>query len=334
MDVINRRDNFRASIIVTVLNEQKSIGKLLKSFDTQSLIPTEVIIIDGGSKDRTFVRLEKAIRSRKLNFRLRIYQKPGCNRPEGRNIAIKLTKTDIIAITDAGCIPNRQWLEKIVNPLIKDPTIDVVAGYYISTKNLSVFQKCLVAYTLVMPNKIKPDAFLPASRSMALRKSVWKDSGGFPKQFPLNEDYVFSRRIKELGYKIVFVKDAIVKWEPRRSLGEAFLMFLKFSLGDAHAGTIRKTLPFLMARGLIFFTLLIMGLGFSHFFLRVLFITVILYIFWAIEKNYSYINDKRAMIWLPILQITSDAAIFIGSFLGFCSRTVDKLKEHRGTIYL
>ena len=47
----------RVSVVVTVLNEAASIGRLLRSFAAQTRPPDEVIIVDGGSRDGTLAAL-------------------------------------------------------------------------------------------------------------------------------------------------------------------------------------------------------------------------------------------------------------------------------------
>ena len=66
-----------------------------------------------------------------------------------------------------------------------------------------------------MEDKIKEE-FLPATRSMAFRKEVWKKIGGFDENLSHNEDYAFANKIKKLGFKIKFVQDAVVNWIPRK----------------------------------------------------------------------------------------------------------------------
>ena len=41
------------SVVITVLNEEKSIRELIKALLTQDKKPQEIIIIDGGSSDKT-----------------------------------------------------------------------------------------------------------------------------------------------------------------------------------------------------------------------------------------------------------------------------------------
>jgi glycosyltransferase involved in cell wall biosynthesis len=43
----------KTSLITTVYNEQNSISDFLKSIFEQTLLPDEIVIVDGGSKDQT-----------------------------------------------------------------------------------------------------------------------------------------------------------------------------------------------------------------------------------------------------------------------------------------
>ena len=50
--------------------------------------------------------------------------------------------------------------------------------------------------------------------------------------------------IKKAGAKIVFAKDAIVLWTPRKNLKEAFIMFFRFIIIPGIIRT-RRTSPFM-----------------------------------------------------------------------------------------
>lgn len=194
----------KVSFIATVYNEGASIGGLLESIFSQSKLPDEIIIVDGGSTDNTISEISTfKFPASCLDARIRLIFKKG-NRSVGRNEAIKNATNEIIVCSDAGCILDKNWVKNIVKPF-KNPDVDVVAGYYEGKAN-TFFQKCLVPYVLVMPDKINVDDFLPASRSMAFKKSIWKKIGKFPEEFSNNEDYVFAKRLKKHNAKIIFEK--------------------------------------------------------------------------------------------------------------------------------
>ena len=180
-----------------------------------------------------------------------------------------------------------------------------------------MFQKSLTPYALVMPDKVDSTTFLPATRSMALRKSVWNELGGFNELYSHNEDYVFARKIRASGKKIVFTKEAIVKWIPRSTLKQAFIMFFRFAYGDAESKQWRPKVVFIFLRYIVGILLLLEYFKTGNIsFLFVVVVFLIFYIVWSIVKNYRYVNDYRGFFYLPLFQFTSDIAVLIGTSIG------------------
>lgn len=315
----------KLSFITTVLNEEKNIEKLMSSMLSQTKKVDEIIIVDGGSTDATASVISNFLASRrsgqfpisnkKSNLNIKILIKKG-NRSVGRNEAIKHAKGDIILCSDAGCILDIKWVENISRPF-SDKTVDVVAGYYGGMAN-SIFEKCLLPYVLVMPDRVDASVFLPASRSMGFRKSVWKRVGGFPQALSHNEDYVFAKKLKDNGAKIIFQKDAVVYWTPRKTVKDSFIMFFRFALGDAEAGILRPKVALILLRYVIGVYLLTLAYIMNSHAVFVFFTAALLvYIIWSIQKNYKYVKEKFAILYLPLLQIMSDIAVMIGSLVGF-----------------
>lgn len=306
----------KLSFITTVLNEEGNIEKFLKSLSSQTVLPDEVIIVDGGSTDKTVDRIknyESRIRSKGIKFKL--IEKKG-NRSVGRNEAIKNARGDIILSSDAGCVLDKNWVKNIIKPF-ENKKNDVVSGYYKGTGE-TVFEKSLIPYVLVMEDRLSSENFLPATRSMAFKKEIWKKAGRFDEKLSHNEDFEFAKRLKKSGANIKFVKDAIVYWRPRKNIKEAFIMFYRFAFGDAEAGIIRPKVIFLFARYFVGILFVFIYLYTKSLFLSVLIFTFLgNYILWAMFKNYRYINNKRALIYLPLLQFTADFSVLLGTTIGF-----------------
>ena len=304
----------KISICVTVLNEKSSIETLIDSLLTQTLPPSEIVIVDGGSVDGTWEVLQK-------EKRVRSFRVPG-NRSVGRNFAISKAKSKIIAITDAGCIPDPNWLEEIVKPLTPpSPRLGegIVSGYYRGLPK-NIFQKCLIPYVLVMPDKAGKTEFFPSTRSMALRKSVW-EKHKFDENLWHNEDYAYAHALKRAGFNFTFAPQAIVSWLPRQNLKAAAWMFMRFSIGDIQAGILRSQVKNLIIRYLAFGYLFFLSLEFSFFFAPLLTLTLC-YLIWAIVKNYRHVRDPRAFFWLPVIQITADLMVISGTVMGYMSKLI------------
>ena len=98
----------RASIIVPTLNEEKLVGRCLKSLSKQT-IPRkdyEIIVVDGGSKDKT-VRIAKKYADKVLEGN---YKPLGAARQAGFEAA----KGRIVAFTDGAGVLPENWVEEII----------------------------------------------------------------------------------------------------------------------------------------------------------------------------------------------------------------------------
>jgi len=309
----------RISFITTVLNEENSIKPLLESLNSQTLLHNEAIIVDGGSTDDTLSvisNFKSSISNKKI--KVRVLAKKG-NRSVGRNEAIENSTGEIIVCTDAGCILEKNWLKNITKDFT-NKEVGVVAGYY-EGKAKNVFEKSLLPYVLTMKDKIDPNNFLPATRSMAIRKSAWTEAGRFNEELSNNEDYEFSQRLRRKRISIAFARDAIVYWEPRKNTIEAFIMFYRFALGDAEAGILRPKVVFIFVRYAIGLVMVVLFLKTDIFF-SIIFLALgtFAYTVWAILKNFKYVKEAEAFYYLPLLQLVSDAAVLLGTSLGLIKR--------------
>lgn len=303
----------KISFITTVFNEEKTIEKLLKSLSVQTKLPDEVIIVDGGSTDNTMLAISHFMFPI-LNKKMQIITKKG-NRSVGRNEAIKHARGDIIVCSDSGNILDKEWIKNITEPFV-DSSVAVVAGYYKGLAN-TIFQKCVIPYALVMPDKVNSQSFLPATRSVAFRKSIWKKVGGFDERLSHNEDYVFAKALQRVKTKIIFAKDAIVYWVPRSSLKQVLIMFFRFAYGDAEAKIYRPKVFILFLRYSVAILSLALEIIYHNFvLLTLLLFLLLLYILWAIGKNYRYVKHPAAFIYLPVLQFTADFAVLGGTLYG------------------
>jgi glycosyltransferase involved in cell wall biosynthesis len=314
----------KVSLITTVFNEEESIPEFLKSVFEQTKLPDEIIVVDGGSTDETVKKISEFNFSNIKNApNIKLIFKKG-NRSVGRNEAISKAENEIIAITDAGCILDANWLKNLIKPFTdKKADADAVAGYYKGVAT-NIFQKCLIPYVLVMEDKLaEGNEFLPATRSMAIKKSVWERIGRFDEKLSHNEDYAFAIELKKLKVKIVFQKDAFVNWMPVENFNQAYIMFFRFAFGDIESGIFRPKVSLIFARYILGLIVLLSSLYLkSVILIQLLLIAILFYLVWAVFKNYKYVKDYRAIIYLPLFQITSDIAVIKGSIAGAIKRII------------
>ncbi len=307
----------KVSLVSTVLNEERTIEKFIDSIVSQSMLPSKLVITDGGSTDKTVSLIRKKINQYSNKLKIVLIYKKG-NRSVGRNEAIKQAKNKYIAVTDVGCIPDKNWFKNITRPFLDTKNkVDVVSGYYKPTYK-NVFERCLSTYTSVMPDKLNEKDYLPSSRSVAFTKNVWEKYRGYPENLDTCEDLVFAKKLKDANLKFVLADDAIVSWPQRKNLKEAFKQFFNYAKGDGFAKYFRPNTPYLFLRYIFAAYLLILGIIMKSVFLNSFIILGLLgYILWSIKKNYKYIENPKAYFYLPLLQFTSDIAVILGTSMGF-----------------
>lgn len=221
----------RFTIIATVRNEAATIREFVDSLLNQTHSADEILIVDGASTDGTKEILEDYRNRGLLNL---ISQ--SCNIAEGRNLGIAAATGTHLAVTDAGCRVDPDWLENIVKYFHSSPTPDVVAGNF-RFETHSPFEEAVILATF-QPNRDETEAarYYPSSRSIAFSKEAWKKAGGYPEWLYAAEDTLFNIRLRQVGQHFVFGRDAIVRWRPRENWRALAKQRINFSRGNARVG--------------------------------------------------------------------------------------------------
>jgi glycosyltransferase involved in cell wall biosynthesis len=225
------------SVIATVLNEGESIHRLLDSLAAQTQLPDDIVIVDGGSSDSTVAIMH----SYEGRLPLRVLLAPGCSISTGRNIAVRTATGAIIASTDAGVTLEPDWLERITRPLVEDPQVQVVGGFFRADPH-TAFEAAMGAAVLPLLDEIDSVEFLPSSRSVAFRKSAWLAIGGYPEWLDFCEDLIFDLRLKQIapGRGFLFEPGAMVRFRPRGSLSAFYRQYYLYARGDGKADLWRE----------------------------------------------------------------------------------------------
>lgn len=216
-------------LVVTVLNEAGTVGRLLDSVLAQTLLPDEVVVCDGGSTDGTVEALEAYGR----RLPLRVIRAPGSTIAAGRNRAVEASRCEWIAVTDAGVRLDPGWLAALRAAL--DDVRTVAAGAFVP-EPVGWFERALAAVTLPLPEEVPADRFLPSSRSVAFHRSAWAAVGGYPEWLDYGEDVVFDLKLLAAGYRFRWVPEAVVYFRPRSDIPAFFRQYFNYARGDGKAG--------------------------------------------------------------------------------------------------
>jgi len=224
----------RVALICSILNESHTIDALIDSIRSQTSCPDETIFVDGGSRDDTVARVEARLPELPG---LVLIRAPGSTIAAARNIAIRSAQADIIVSTDAGVRFGSTWLAEITSPLLSDPDIDVVAGFFQADPTpCSRFERALGAVSLPHVSEIQDATFLPSSRSVAFRRRCWELVGGYPEWLEHSEDVVFDLALRRVDCRFSFAPKATVRFRPRPNLWSFYRQYFLYARGDGKAG--------------------------------------------------------------------------------------------------
>lgn len=221
-----------ASLVMTVLNEAHSVEAFLVSLSRQSLLPTEIVVVDGGSTDGTVQQFANWLPPRGVTLRMKVAR--GANISAGRNLALQVASFDRILITDAGTVLAPRWVETLCAAMDNDRDIDVASGFFVPGGS-TFWERAIASVSTPLEAEIEPSTFLPSSRSVAIRKVAWRDAGGYPEWLDVCEDLVFDLAMKRTGASFRFVPGAIVTWAGRPSLAKFGKQYFKYARGDGRA---------------------------------------------------------------------------------------------------
>jgi glycosyltransferase involved in cell wall biosynthesis len=214
------------SLVATVKDAGSAAVPFLDSLAAQTRTPDEVVIVDGGSSDGTVDRLRE-------HAAITVLEEPGANIARGRNLAIAASSHDVIAVTDADCVLEPRWLERLLVPL--ESGADVSMGFYRPIED-GFLQSCMAAINLPDADEIDEATFMPSGRSVAFRREAIAAAGGYPEWLDIGEDMYVNRRWRELGLRMRFAPDAVVHWRLRASLADTWRQYFRYARGDAIAG--------------------------------------------------------------------------------------------------
>ncbi|MFX1378860.1 MAG: glycosyltransferase [Promethearchaeota archaeon] len=215
------------SIIVPIKNRCNLLPNLIKNLSNLDYPNYEIIIVDDCSTDNTKDMLN--------NYPVKsITLEQSVGSAEARNIGIKQSNYEIIALTDSDCFVSKNWLKNLV-PYLN--SYDVVGGKVVfcddTEKKLNPFN----TNNETILTKDSSINFLNTS-NMIFTKETWKNSGGF-----LNyriEDLEYSWRLLKKGFKLIYSPKGYVIHHGNRTPLQNIAKYLQYGKSYSKIAFIHK----------------------------------------------------------------------------------------------
>jgi glycosyltransferase involved in cell wall biosynthesis len=181
----------RVAIVVPVLDGGDVIDRCVRACLAQTRPADEVIVVDNGSTDATAAVAAAAGAT--------VLDEPERGSYRARNRGWRSTTADIVAFTDADCVPDSNWLAELTEPFAS-PTVAAVGGAIVQAELVSASQRWMVERKFLDQAQNAAHAFLPffATANAAYRRSVLERLDGFEEAYLSAGDTDMSWRVQTL----------------------------------------------------------------------------------------------------------------------------------------
>ncbi len=195
----------KISLYIPCYNSEKYINECLKGIMNQTYPIDEILVIDDGSNDSTAYIASKY----PVKF---ITNSENKGLAASRNIAFRESKNNFVVALDADCVPEPDWLEKLIKDLM-DETVTGSGGMLIEKYHLNSADKWRGIHLQQHwgKNIIYNPPFLYGCNTI-FKKNHIKEIGLYNEFYRNNnEDVDLSQRLLKNGYNLIYNPNAIVE---------------------------------------------------------------------------------------------------------------------------
>ncbi|MBU0762085.1 MAG: glycosyltransferase family 2 protein [Candidatus Altiarchaeota archaeon] len=201
----------KLSVVIPTYNCGGTIKDAIDSLFNQSISEDyEVIVVDDASNDDTETNCGGYSHRKNFHY-IRLNKRLGASR--ARNVGLKNAKGEIVAFTDADCIPTKYWIQEMSEAFKKNKKAAGVGGrvIYDMPAYLTTIRDRLNLSFGVNQMSEGDMVEMYATANIGYKKSVLDKVGGFDEGYLRGEDFELAFRILELNVgDIVFDKELIV----------------------------------------------------------------------------------------------------------------------------
>lgn len=223
-------NNF-VSIIIPVYNHSECLKLCLKALENQTYSKDlyEIVVVDNASKEDI-----KTVLSQFNQAKYTYESKPGSY--SARNQGVSVAQGEILAFTDADCIPDSDWIEKGVKHLTETANCGLVAGrvdlFFKNPENptpVELYENIEINFH---QKENLRDANFGVTANVFTYKHVIDNVGLFDSTLKSGGDREWGQRVFAAGYKQVYADNARVNHPARHSFSELRKRITRFVGGN------------------------------------------------------------------------------------------------------
>lgn len=170
------------SVVVPFFQSERHFAACIESLLGQVDVDRrfEILLIDNGSADGSAAIAQHFAAAHPHTIQLLEEGTPGAY--AARNAGLRVARAPLIALTDADCIADPNWLRSIQDGM-EDPQIGALVGHCRYPQEASLGLRLLGAYenakTRYVIEKCPPAHHFAYANNMAVRASIFEKLGGF-----------------------------------------------------------------------------------------------------------------------------------------------------------
>lgn len=273
----------KVTLYIPFYNASQYVDRVIPAVMTQSYPIEEVLIINDGSNDKEIEAVKKYIDTTKYPLRI-VSHEYNRGLSAARNTGFREANCEFVASLDADCVPEPDWLEKLMNNF-SDEKIAGVGGTLIESVIITNADKWRVARMSQNwgLDKILNPPFM-FGHSNVFRASAIKNVGYYDEQFKTNaEDYHISLSLYKTGYQLIYEPKAITKHLKTDSNKSVLDTYWRYGYWGFKPGFIRNSVR---AAGHMFRAQRLLRSDIAHRRWSIIYLSLI-FPFWAIYKDYE-----------------------------------------------
>jgi len=214
----------------------------------------EVILADGTPDDSLRSEIHAAAEAAGLG--VTVLYRTGLPVSDARNAAAAAARAPWLIFLDSDCLLPQGYLDSVGQGLARDAW-DAFGGPDAAPPDFSSLQKAIsFAMTSVLTtggirggSSVSTATYYPRGFNMGMRAEAFWAVGGYDIDFKCGEDVELSIRVREAGFRVGLIPEAVVWHKRRATLGQFYRQVRRFgsariALAQRHKGQMKLTHAF------------------------------------------------------------------------------------------
>lgn len=217
------------TVIVPVWNDAERLARCLRALEGQSYPGQlyEVVVVDNGSEEAVAHVVAR-------HGRARLVREVSPGSYAARNAGLLRARGEVVAFTDADCLPAPDWIEKGVGRLLRGGGLSFVAGkvevYPRAALRPSAVEQFEVLFALAQGEFVRKYGFGATANLFAWREAFAR-VGPFRAELKSGGDLEWGRRAAGEGYRLEYAEEIRVRHPARVSLPQLYAKSVRVAGG-------------------------------------------------------------------------------------------------------